>query len=280
MPAAIATPAASIELLPGSRELLALHERELPQRDDLCGAFCGALALRAAGVRAPGQEPLDQDAVALAAGSVVCAMREAGTLPGGEVGRRDYRLQIPLIDDEESSGTAASGVQRAIEELSEGALRALPFAGPWTPATLDALFDALIALGRPAALIANHATRYLWGSRPHALALLDYLLAGSQDGPPPDWDVGHFACVIGRISGPRGNLYALADTYPALGDDGLHLQPRERLAAALERREKPSGGMLVVIAREDEQRARADASAAGLQERIWDNGSVTSESLR
>jgi hypothetical protein len=273
-------PTAAFELLPGARELLALHARELPQRDDLCGAFCGALALRAAGVRARGREPLDQDAVALAAGSVVCAMREAGTLPGGEVGRRDYRLQIPVIDDEETSGTAASGVQRALEELSEGAVRALPFAGPWTPATLDALFDALIALGRPTALIANHATRYLWGSRPHALALLDYLLQASQQGPPPDWDVGHFACVIGRISGPRGNLYALADTYPALGVDGVHLQPRERLAAALERREKPSGGMLVVVAREDEERARAGALGAGLEERMWDNGSVTSESLR
>ncbi|MFI5004964.1 MAG: DUF6885 family protein, partial [Solirubrobacterales bacterium] len=39
-----------IALLPGARELLALHARELPQRDDLCGAFCGALALGAAGI--------------------------------------------------------------------------------------------------------------------------------------------------------------------------------------------------------------------------------------
>ena len=35
-----------LELLPGARALLAMHARELPQRDDLCGAFCGALALR------------------------------------------------------------------------------------------------------------------------------------------------------------------------------------------------------------------------------------------
>jgi hypothetical protein len=43
---------ASLELtlLQGARELLAAHARELPQRDDLCGAFCGALALRAAGI--------------------------------------------------------------------------------------------------------------------------------------------------------------------------------------------------------------------------------------
>ncbi len=57
---------------PGARELLAIHERELPQSDDLCGAFCGALALAAAGIDARDGEPLDQDAVALAAGSVVC----------------------------------------------------------------------------------------------------------------------------------------------------------------------------------------------------------------
>ena len=46
-------------------------------------------------------------------------------------------------------------------------------------------------------------------------------------------------------SGPAGSLYAIADTYPALGDGGVHLQPRERLAAALERREMPAGGMIV-----------------------------------
>ena len=56
-------------LLPGARELLAVHTRELPQRDDLCGAFCGALALNAAGIAEHDGEPLDQDAVALAAGS-------------------------------------------------------------------------------------------------------------------------------------------------------------------------------------------------------------------
>src|ERR1700691_1202392 len=56
-------------LLPGARALLALHAREAPQRDDLCGAFCGVLALGAAGIAAgaDGGEPIDQDAVVLAA---------------------------------------------------------------------------------------------------------------------------------------------------------------------------------------------------------------------
>ena len=61
----------ALTLLPGARRLLKAHARELPQRDDLCGAFCGALALQAAELAAHTGEPLDQDAVALAAGSVV-----------------------------------------------------------------------------------------------------------------------------------------------------------------------------------------------------------------
>ena len=127
-----------LTLLPGARELLALHERELPQRDDLCGAFCGSLALGAAGIAATGGEPLDQDAVALAAGSVIAAAH--GSLPHGETGRRDYRLEIPVIDDPDVSGTTAAGVREAVEELSEGRLAAVPLAGPWSAETLDGLF--------------------------------------------------------------------------------------------------------------------------------------------
>jgi len=262
-----------LELLPGARELLALHERELPQRDDLCGAFCGALALRAGGVERAAGEPLDQDAVALAAGSVIASTH--GSLPHGERGRRDYRLRIPVIDDPTISGTTAAGVQRAIEQLAGGALLALPFAGPWGPDTLDGLFTLLGAHERPASLIANLATHHLWGSRASVTELLDYLYEGRLEGPPADWRVGHFVCIVGRISGPAGNLYALADTYPSLGDHGVHLQPRERLAAALERRDMPEGGVLAVVDVEDAASTRAGAGRLGLREAIWDNGTVT-----
>ena len=46
-------------LLPGAAELLTFHRRELPQRDDLCGAFCGALALQAAKIDRWRGEPLE-----------------------------------------------------------------------------------------------------------------------------------------------------------------------------------------------------------------------------
>jgi len=264
----------------GARELFELHARELPQRDDLCGAFCGALALRAAGVVGRDGLPLDQDAVAAAAGSVVCAMREAGTLPFGEAGRRDYRLPIPVIDDEDVSGTTAAGVQEAIAELSRGSLVALALAGPWTAASLDGLFDLLAAREQPVSLIANHATHHLWGSHPTALQLLEQLEHGGADGPPPDWDVGHFACVAGCVSGAGGRLYVLADTYPALGSDGVHLQPSERLAAALDRRDKPAGGMLVVVRADEADEIRDGVRLLAFEERMWDNGSVTAGTLR
>jgi hypothetical protein len=269
-----------IELLPGSPELLALHARALPQRDDLCGAFCGALALGAAGITEHGGEPVDQDAVALAAGSVISGVREAGTLPHGEAGRRDYRLRLPLIDDSDASGTTAGGLLEAVGRLSGGALIAIPYRGPWDAGTLAGLFGLLAALERPVTLVANLATRHLWGGRPSVKQLLGYLLGGEPEGPAPDWDVGHFACVFARVRGPGGALFCLADTYPALGDAGVHLQPQERLAAALERRDMPAGGMLAVTAAEDAAAVRAGAAALGLVEGIWDNGTVTVEPPR
>jgi hypothetical protein len=263
-----------IELLPGALELLTLHARELPQRDDLCGAFCGALALGAAGIDRYAGQPVDQDAVALAAGSVISGVREAGTLPHGEAGRRDYRIQLPLIDDPDASGTTAAGLLDAVAKLSAGAIAAIPYTGPWETSTLAGLFDLAAALEHPVTLIANLATRHLWGGRPSVSQLLGYLLEGEPQGPAPDWDVGHFACVFARVQGPGGRLYCLADTYPALGNGGVHVQPQERLATALARQEGPAGGMFVLACAQDAAAVRSGADELGLQEGIWDNGTV------
>jgi hypothetical protein len=268
-----------LTLVPGARELLADHARELPQRDDLCGAFCGALALQAAGIASGGPEPLDQDAVALAAGSLISAVPNPGILPHGETGRRDYRVALPTIEDGERSGTTAAGVREAIESLSTGALAAIPFSGPWNVATVDGLFELASSLAHPVTLIANLATHHLWGSHPSPAQVLEYLSVGTLEGPPPDWSVGHFACVVARASGPGGNLYALADTYPALGSRGVHLQPAERLAAALDRRDMPAGGLLFVAAREEADAVRAGARRLGLIEANWDNGTPSAEEV-
>ncbi len=275
-------PSAPLEmtLLPGARALLAVHARELPQRDDLCGAFCGALALGAAGLGERAGEPVDQDAVALAAGSVVSAVADAGHLPHGERGRRDYRLALPFVEDAALSGTTAAGVVHAVQELSGGTLAAIPYSGPWTAQTLGGLYEAAAALEHPVTLVANLATRHLWGGRPRAGQLLDHLFDGELAGPPPDWEVGHFVCVVGRVRGPGGSLYGVADTYPSLGHGGVHVQPAERLAAAIERREGPAGGVVVVVAFGDLCRVRARAHDIGLVEGAWDNGTVTPEAAR
>jgi hypothetical protein len=267
-----------LKLLAGAPALLREHARELPQRDDLCGAFCGALALRSAGIDARGEEPVDQDAVALLAGTIVSRVPDVSSLPAGERGRRDYRIPPPLIEDASVSGTTCTGVLRAIERLSEGRLCAIPYPGPWTISALNGLFELVGALERPVALIANLATRHLWGGAASAEQLLDYLLAGAPDGPPADWDVGHFVCVVGRARGPGGTLYGVADTYPSLGRGGLHLQPQERLVTALQRPGMAPGGMIVVACREDAAAVRSGAGTLGLLEGTWDNGTLIGES--
>src|SRR5436305_4690860 len=100
----------TLTMLEGTRALLPAHRRELPQRDDLCGAFCTALALRAAGVQGRRDEQLDQDAVALAAGSLISPAGDPASLPAGETGRRDYRLRLPQIEDAARSGTTPAGL--------------------------------------------------------------------------------------------------------------------------------------------------------------------------
>jgi hypothetical protein len=266
-----------ITLLPGAQELLVAHARELPQRDDLCGAFCGALALNAAGIEEFAGETVDQDAVALAAGTVVSALRDEGNLPLEERGRRDYRLPPPLIDDATASGTTAAGLAHAVEQLSGGALAALPYAGPWTAEALAGLFELAAGLERPVTFVANLATGRLWGARSGAGQLLAYLLDGEHAGAPSDWEVGHFVCVIGRVRGPRGTLYVIADTYPSLGSGGIHLQPQEHLALALQRPGMAPGGLIVVASAIDAPAVRSEAGALGLSEGAWDNGTVTLE---
>jgi hypothetical protein len=275
----VGEPRLQLELLPGAPRLLAAHAEALPQRDDLCGAFCGALALHAAHIERHAGQPIDQDAVALAAGSLVSARPEAHNLPQGEHGRRDYRLALPTIEDAAVSGTTAAGLVHAVQLLSDDVLEAIPYEGPWTPEALDGIFEVLAASEQPVSVIANVATRHLWGARASVAQMLAHLLEGTLEGPPPDWDVGHFVCLVGRVRGPGGTLYAVADTYPSLGLSGVHVQPRERLATALRRPQMAAGGALLILAREDAPALRARASELGLCERAWDNGTILPETL-
>ena len=66
LPASVTT---RLSLFPGGERLLEEHAAELPQKNDLCGAFWGTLALRTVGYSTtPTGGVLDQDAVAVEAG--------------------------------------------------------------------------------------------------------------------------------------------------------------------------------------------------------------------
>ena len=152
--------AGSIRLVPGARDRANLHWKAIPQKDQLCGPFWGALALAAAGY------PVDQDEVARLAGTTLAEGDPAEWLPPGASPRTDYGLPLPVSPDKASSGTSASGLARSIEVLSEDALRVIPVAGPWTAESAVSLVEISASEAPGCTLVANLRTGRLWGSRP------------------------------------------------------------------------------------------------------------------
>jgi hypothetical protein len=251
----------------GADRLLELHAAELPQKDELCGCFWATLALRL-----HGEGPVEQDDVALLAGSVITSHGHQSALPFGQRGRSDFRVQLPQTEDDDASGTSAQGVAHAVAALTSGRLAAHPVTRLAGAAGVRALLRAASEGTVPVALVANVQTGAFWGSHPTAAQLAAYLERGDLDaGPPADWSVGHFVGLVGLSEGRAGALVLVADTYPAIGLGGVHLQPVEGVAAALEER-----GVLVIA---EPDVARRVAEAAGGVSELWDNGSPLPRAL-
>ena len=261
----------TVTVVPELNTLAALHARELPQKDNLCGPFWIALALVAAGIEEVDGELVDQDLVALRAGTRLPDGDPVTFVPQGARPRNDYRLDIPRAARPEDFGTSAAALVRATEELSAGRLEVVPVSGPWTEDAVLAVADAASHLTE-ALLVANIRTGPLWGSRPDAAVLLARLAGEPAEGPPPEWDVGHFTNVVATVRGPGGTLIAVRDTYPSLGWGGYHLQPADRMAAALERGDGKEGGILAVVRADDAPALRAALERAGCSAQLWDNG--------
>ena len=265
-------PIGAARLVPEPPALATLHGEEMPQKDQLCGAFWGALALAAAGYRA------DQDEVALRAGTSLATGDPAEWLPPGASPRTDYRLDIPVAEDEPSSGTSATGMVRAVEELSEGALAVVPVAGPWSADSVLSLLEVVASF--PAGevpgctLVANGRTGHLWGSRPGPALLLDHLAGRPVEPPAADWNCGHFLGIAGFVAGPGGSLVVLRDTYRQLGWDGYHHQPAGALAAALARGDGKGGGVLCICGAAEAVPLGGKLGEAGFELSLWDNGSA------
>lgn len=256
-----------MRLLPGAVEVMALHDAELPQMDYLCGCFWATLALRQHGFA-----QVTQDDVGVRAGSSLSNAPDPESFPPGEPGRRDYRHELPTLAPA-ISGTAPSGLVRAVPAISAGAVEAVPVRGPFATDELRRLFEAVLELDRPVLVSLNVATRFFWGARPSPRTLVEYLVSGDDaGGPPPDWDVGHLVGAFGLIDGPSGTLVLVGDTYRSLGANATYLQPIERVAASLRRDGlETSGGILVYAASADAAALRS--SLAGFDLAVWDNGS-------
>ena len=85
--------AGAVDLVPDPRDLALLHERAMPQKDQLCGAFWGALALAAAGYA------VDQDEVAVRAGTTLAEGHRAQWLPPAASPWADYGAPLPVATD-------------------------------------------------------------------------------------------------------------------------------------------------------------------------------------
>lgn len=266
--------AGAVDLVPDPRDLALLHERAMPQKDQLCGPFWGALTLAAAGYA------VDQDEAAIRAGTTLAEGDPTEWLPPGASPRVDYRASLPVATGEADSGTSAPGLARSIEELSGGSLAVVPVAGPWTPYMVVSLIEGVAAATPECTLVANLRTGMLWGSRPPVRLLLDHLLGRPVEAPAPDWDCGHFVTIAGCMSAAGGALVTLRDTYPQLGWGGYHLQPAGAVAAALERGDGSEGGVLCVCAASAAEDLAGCLEATGFELRHWDNGSPDREGNR
>jgi hypothetical protein len=259
----------TVTLLPGASEVLAQHQREIPQKNELCGAFWVTLALRAFDGAA-----VEQDHVGQAAASLLSEVQTSDSLPPGEPGRDDYVLDLPRTSDPEiDSGTASEGLMVAAEALSQGRFVAVPVSGDWSAQRIAGLLNGLAALDGNLLVIANSATRMLWHTHSSPAALMAHLLSGPQERTKSEWDVGHFIGILGWVEGPAGSAAICADTYPSLGQSGIHYQPFDAMADSLRRDDSDfSGGMLVFVPTEHRAQVEALAAGQGLESALWDNG--------
>ncbi|ATY10900.1 hypothetical protein CU254_10780 [Amycolatopsis sp. AA4] len=246
--AVLNTGLSDVHWLPGGARLVAEARAELPQKDGLAAAFTGLVTLRAADIAVP-----DQDEVAIAAGTVrASASRPAGALP-----RNDFRLPVPF--DETAAGTSLDGLATAIRTLSEGKLAVVPALGEWSTSTVSDLLLGLWELPR-VAVLARVDPAELGSPDTPERALQDYL----DTGIPPLWTnrwrppAPHHVLLAGVRLGAEGTLLSVVDTYRELGDEGVHDQPVEWIAAGLE------SVLLVADARYADALAQA-VSYAGLR---------------
>lgn len=259
-------------LLPYLEPLLHHHEKAGQQPDNFCGPYWISLLLQSYGGMS-----LSAVEVAIAAATILPSQgNPADWLPPGARSRlgEGYDL-IPTVADPATCGTAITGLIRATEALSRGRFCLMPLQTDDWVAGISALVDLCQTHpDRQIVPLLNVHTGYLWGSHLMPLQLLTYGQTGQLTPPPADWSVGHFALLVGHLQSHKNLLYAILDTYPHFGWHGLHLQPPDTLAKALQRPSLPTqGGVALFVAAAGRSRLIPRLTEAGFQIGSWDNGS-------
>ena len=238
------------------------------QKDNLCGPFWVARVLNESGFTKWDGEAIDEDLVALRAGTVL-PDKSIDAVPPGALSRAAYRFELPEAPIEQS-GTSARGLMEVVEAASGGELRCLPVRGVWNVNRIERLVEEGRQIG--GRLIANLRTGLLWGGRPPIEVWLGELEGRLVQHPAADWDVGHFVELAMLVRGPARSMIVVHDSYPSLGVDGYYMQPPRVLASALLRGDGREGGVLGVFPRARVDAATALAMELGLDVGVWDNG--------
>ncbi|PSN19951.1 hypothetical protein C7271_04635 [filamentous cyanobacterium CCP5] len=263
-------PSLALDYLPFLESLLPLHARAGQQPDNLCGPYWVAMLLRAYG-------GLSVSAVEVAIAASTMVPREGNPVAWLPLGARSHLGphydRISTDPDLDKLGTSIGGLIQATAVLSREQFCLLPLQSDDWEKGLTNLWK--LCQGYPAIVpLLNVHTRYFWRSELTPLQTMTYLAGGSITPSPADWQVGHFALLAGRLQGHQNTLYALLDTYPHFGWNGLHLQPPEALARALARPDlDTAGGVALFMAAHQKESLEPAIGRSGLRIAPWNNGS-------
>lgn len=220
-----------ISLLPYLEPLLNVHQNNSQQPDNLCGPYWIALLLKAyGGLNVPAID------VAIAASTVLPSRgNPTDWLPPNASSLQEPNYTaIPTHADLASCGTSIQGLIHATKTLSQSQFCLIPLQSSNWQAGLSAVLNLCQTHSWQAIPLLNPHTSYFWGTNLSPYALISYLQAKPISPPPTDWSVGHFNLLIGAVH-QSAHLYALLDTYPQFGWQGLHLQPPEAISQSLNR---------------------------------------------
>ncbi len=262
----------NLRLLSYLEPLLIIHQNDNQQPDNLCGPYWVSLLLRAYG-------DLEVTAVdvAIAASTILPSHSDpTDWLPPNTSSLRGTNYdQIPTHPNQDLCGTSITGLIHATQTLSRGQFCLIPLQTPTWQIGLSTILNLCHTHPAWQAIpLLNPHTSYLWGTNPSPLTLISYLQARQLSPPPTDWNVGHFNLLLGEAQQNTNRLYALLDTYPQFGWQGLHFQPPEALSQALNRPQQDTqGGLALFVSEEWRSEVEQVVSNNGFSLSVWDNGS-------